>query len=82
MSFIVNVTVDNVEEAGAIELSQLQPEVGTVITATLTDPDGAADADLPLDTTVIAPTTWHVWTVSKVATASLLIDNDESHWNP
>ena len=70
VSFIVNVTVDNVEEAGAIELSQLQPEAAIPITATLTDPDSAAITDA----------TW-TWAVSKVATASLVIDN-EDHWNP
>ena len=35
----VTVTVTNVEEPGTVTLSNRQPEVGTPITATLTDPD-------------------------------------------
>ena len=35
----VTVTVTNVEEVGTVELSSVQPEVDTPITATLTDPD-------------------------------------------
>ena len=37
----VTVTVDNIEEAGTVTLSNLQPEDGVEITATLTDPDGS-----------------------------------------
>ena len=36
----VTVTVTNVDEAGTITLSTLQPRVGTPLTATLTDIDG------------------------------------------
>ena len=36
----VAVTVTNVEEDGTVTLSNLQPEDGVPITATLTDPDG------------------------------------------
>ena len=36
----VTITVDNVDEDGAVTLSSLQPQVGTQLTATLTDPDG------------------------------------------
>ena len=36
----VTVNVSNVEEAGSITLSSLQPQAGTSLTATLTDPDG------------------------------------------
>ena len=36
----VVVTVTNMEESGTVTLSNQQPEVGTPITATLTDPDG------------------------------------------
>ena len=36
----VTVNVTNVEEAGSISLSSLQPQAGTSLTATLTDPDG------------------------------------------
>ena len=37
----VTVTVTNVDEAGMVTLSSLQPRVGTSLTATLTDIDGA-----------------------------------------
>ena len=40
----VTVTVTNVDEAGAILLSSLQPQVGTALTPTLTDPDGVSGA--------------------------------------
>ena len=36
----VTVTVTNVEEMGAVTLSPTTPQVGTAITATLSDPDG------------------------------------------
>ena len=35
----VTITVTNVEEAGEVTLSSVQPQVGTALTATLTDPD-------------------------------------------
>ena len=35
----VTITVTNVEEAGEVTLSSTQPQVGTALTATLTDPD-------------------------------------------
>ena len=37
---VVTVTVDNIEEAGTVTLSNLQPEDGVYISASLTDPDG------------------------------------------
>ena len=37
----VTITVINVDEPGTVELSALQPQVDTALTATLTDPDGA-----------------------------------------
>ena len=37
----VTVSVTNVDEPGTITLSSLQPQAGIVLTATLTDPDGA-----------------------------------------
>ena len=41
-SLTVNVTVSNVEEPGTVTFdSQSQPEVGTTLTASLNDPDGA-----------------------------------------
>ena len=39
-SISVTITVTNVSEPGRVELSTLDPDVGTTITATLTDPDG------------------------------------------
>ena len=38
----VTVNVTNVDEPGMITLSSLQPQAGVELTATLTDPDGAA----------------------------------------
>ena len=40
----VTVTVSNVDEAATILLSSVQPQVGTPLTATLTDPDGVSGA--------------------------------------
>ena len=40
----VTVTVTNVEEAGTIELSSVQPQVGTPLRATLTEPDKVVSA--------------------------------------
>ena len=37
---VVTVTVDNIEEAGTVTQSNLQPEDGVDISASLTDPDG------------------------------------------
>ena len=36
----VTVTITNVEEAGIVTLSSVQPRIGVPLTATLTDPDG------------------------------------------
>ena len=36
----VTVTVENLNETGMLNLSSVQPQVGTELTATLTDPDG------------------------------------------
>ena len=36
----VTVTVNNIDEKGAVVLSSIQPAVGTELTATVTDPDG------------------------------------------
>ena len=38
----VTVTVTDMDEPGTVTLSHIQPEVGTRITASLTDPDGAS----------------------------------------
>ena len=39
----LTITVNNLDEAGSLTLSSEQPEVETLFTATLTDPDGASD---------------------------------------
>ena len=40
----VTVTVTNVEEAGTVELSSVQPQIDTALTATLDDPDEVTSA--------------------------------------
>ena len=40
---VVTIEVTNVEEPGTVMLSTLQPQVGVVTTATLTDPDNATE---------------------------------------
>ena len=40
----VTITVTNMDEAGTVELSRVQPQVGTELTALLTDPDGDPSA--------------------------------------
>ena len=37
---MVTINVTNVEELGTVTLSSVQPQVGTDLTANLTDPDG------------------------------------------
>ena len=37
----VNISVTNVDEAGTVTVSMVQPRVGTALTATLSDPDGS-----------------------------------------
>ena len=41
----VTVNVTNVEEAGKVRLSSVQPQEGTALTATLTDPDGSISGE-------------------------------------
>ena len=66
----VTIMVTNVEEAGTVSLSTEQPEVGTELTATLTDPDGSV-ADITwlwesspdqIDWTVISEATSETYT--------------------
>ena len=40
-SIDVTITVTNVEEAGTVSFTSSQPQVGTILTASLSDPDGA-----------------------------------------
>ena len=44
----VTITVVNVDEAGQVTLSALQPKEGVVFTATLSDPDGGETDQLPI----------------------------------
>ena len=62
----VAVTVTNVDEDGEVVISWLQPEAGTAITASFTDPDGDETPS------------WQ-WEVSEAAANVLDIDND-NHW--
>ena len=60
------IVVNNMDEAGEVELNYLQPEVGTEITAILTDEDEEVEGTI----------TWE-WSVSKVTGP----DKDtEEHW--
>ena len=74
----VAVTVTDVDEDGEVVISWLQPEAGTAITATLTDPDGPSGATPPVTNTAITDAQW-AWTVSEVAANLLEIDID-AHW--
>ena len=56
----VTVTVENEDEAGTLSLSSEQPQVGTGLTATLTDPDGGL--------------TDHSWTWARSPNASTWTD--------
>ena len=63
----VAVTVTDVDEEGEVVISWLQPEVGTEIMASLTDPDGG-----------VVDISWQ-WEVSKIGVNDLDIDNTD-HW--
>ena len=67
----LTITVTNADEPGVVTLNWLQPEVGTEITATLTDPDNP-DSDDPV--TGVS----YTWTVSKVADPDI---ETSFHWN-
>ena len=43
-SITVTISVGNVDEPGTVSISPSQPQVGTALTATLTDPDGTTSA--------------------------------------
>ena len=64
----LTVIVGNADDTGELTLQWLQPEVGTPIRATLTDPDGG-----------ITGTSEWTWSTSKVF--GIPDVNDESHWN-
>ena len=65
---VLTVIVGNVDDLGELTLQWLQPEVDTLITATLTDPDGG-----------ITGTSVWTWSTSKVG--GIPDFTDESHWN-
>ena len=64
----VTVTVTNVEEAGTVTLSTLQPRVGIGVTATLTDLDGAATG---------VTWAWEAETTTNCGTVSAFTPDDE-----
>ena len=64
----LTVVVGNEDDTGELTLQWLQPEVGTLIRATLTDPDGG-----------ITGTSVWTWSTSKVF--GIPDVNDESNWN-
>ena len=76
----VNVNVMDVDEAGEVVISWLQPEADEPITASLTDPDGSQNDTPPVTDTEIDDATW-VWTVSKVS-LNVIVITDETHWQP
>ena len=73
----VTVMVENVDEPGMITLNWLEPEVGTVIMATLTDPDGVHDlTDDVANQDVTEGWTWQLSTVTGP------LESVNGHWGP
>ncbi len=66
----VVVAVTNEPEDGTVTIDLRQPEVGTPITATITDLDGAV--------AIGSPNGW-MWYVSKVTNP---VDDEDDHWAP
>ena len=73
----VTVMVTDVNEPGRLMMNRLQPEVGTPITAILSDPDGDEDTDGSVGTGEDRVTLGWQWYVSKVEDPVTHIDN---HW--
>ena len=74
----ITVNVINVNEPGVVELSWLQPEVGTKITASLTDPDGmtvSAGETNALDAADRVTLGWQ-WYTSNVVSPDPMDDTD------
>ena len=63
----LTVIVGNADDTGELTLQWLQPEVGTAIDATLTDPDG--------DTTITPTWTWYTSKAADPVVGNLF------HWN-
>ena len=70
----VKVVVTDVDEPGVVTFTQLQPEIGAQITASVTDPDAVTDANPDGDVTDV--TTW-AWTVSKVLAPPVLDEGND-----
>ena len=70
---VVVVQVTNVNEDGTVTMDLLQPEVGTPITASVSDPDGTVGPDSEGNATTVA---WQ-WFVSKVSNP---VATTEGHW--
>ena len=64
-STMVMVNVINLDEPGTVRLSTLQPKVGFLISATVTDPDGQDDASLPIEGIENVLTTDATWQWSR-----------------
>ena len=79
----LTVMVTDVDEPGMVMMNRIQPEVGTPITAMLTDPDNGNQTAVQLDTAGTvgtdddAVTLGWTWYVSKVTDP---VDDVESHW--
>ena len=72
----VTVTVQNVEEPGSISLNRVQPQAGTPLIATLSDPDSGSASGPGVITDPITIVTW-TWSVPKVSRPVLATD---AHW--
>ena len=73
----VTVMVTDVNEPGRLIMNRLQPEVGTPITAILSDPDGDEDTDGSVGTGEDRVTLGWQWYVSKVEDP---VAHSEGHW--
>ena len=69
--------VIDVNETGAVIMDRLQPEVGTPITARLSDPDGDEDMDGTVGSVDDVVTLGWQWYVSKVEDP---VADVEGHW--
>ena len=73
----VTVVVFDVNEPGELTMNRLQPEVGTPVTATLSDPDGDIDTDGTVVSGDHEVTLGWQWYVSKVQDP---VEDVDSHW--
>ena len=83
----VTVVIVNLEERGTVTLSARQPQVGNALTAALTDPDGRANVDPPLQSgqdILTADATWQ-WARSRNGTsgwADIEVVTENGQMNP